>query len=563
MHLHKIFFSLLLFFLLKTDALTAQASFQWAKSNQGLLADEATAVALDALGNVYYAGNFEGVFDLDPSASTSTIASGGLKDNFIIKLDASGNFIWGKNFSGTNNSYITDIVADATNNIIIVGNLLGSADFDPSPSTFVLTAPGSSNAGFVSKLDFNGNYVWAKTYTSTTNASASSVEVDAASNIYIGGNFFGVIDLDPGASSINITTNNTSSNGFISRLNSSGIYLNHYVIGASSSDDSVRDLKFDNLSNSLYATSFVESLISGTGAYAGGIDVFFEKLNANLTAVWNKQFGGSGGEYPTTIDIDANGNVYLAGVFNGNCDFDPSISSSFTLASFNAVYDDIFISKYNATGNFVWAKQMGSNSLHDYCNGMVVNTTGVYITGAFQGSCDFDPSVTVNNLTSSGGQDIYIASVDLNGNYNFAHKYGSSGVETGISIASDGVNIYTVGYFSNTIDFDFTAGVNTHASLGGTDPFVHKMNLSSVGLQENTKSETHFYPNPANEELHFENYNGDKVILNIYDLTGKLIHTFTSSEKNFTISLNNVKKGIYILKRETNGKIATNKLLIN
>ncbi|MBL7912360.1 MAG: T9SS type A sorting domain-containing protein [Bacteroidia bacterium] len=563
MQINKFFLSVVVFFVVANKSLNAQLSFQWAKSNQGPLADEATSVALDALGNVYYAGNFEGVFDLDPGAGTSTVSSAGSKDNFIIKLDPAGAFIWGKVFSGANDSYITDLATDASNNIIVVGNLLGSADFDPSPSTFVLTAPGSSNAGFVTKLDMNGNYVWAKIFSSTTNASASSVEVDAASNVYIGGNFFGTIDLDPGTPIINVTTNISSSNGFICRLNSSGVYLNHYTLGIANYSESVRDLKLDNTTNSLFTTSFVEGQISGTGIYAGGIDVYFEKLNPNLTAVWNKQFGGSGGDYPTTIDIDASGNVYLAGVFNGNCDFDPGTTSSFTLASFNAVYNDIFVSKYNATGNFVWAKQIGSNSLHDYCNGMVVNTTGVYITGAFQGSCDFDPAVTVNNLTSSGGQDMYIAALDLNGNYNFAHKYGSSGTETGISIASDGVNIYTAGYFSNTIDFDFTTGVNTHVSLGGTDPIIHKMNLSSVSVKENNTNNLRFYPNPANEELHFENYNGNKVILNIYDLNRKLIYTFTSSEKNFTISLNKFEKGLYILKQETNGAITTSKLLIN
>lgn len=563
MYSHKIFFSLLLFLLLKTDAFTAQVSFQWAKSNQGLLADEATAVALDASGNVYYAGNFEGVFDLDPGVATSTVTSAGSKDNFIIKLDPTGTFIWGKVFSGANNSYITDIVTDAGNNIIVVGNLLGSVDFDPSPSTFVLTAPASSNGGFVSKLDANGNYVWAKTYTSTANASASSVEVDASSNIYVGGNFSGTIDLDPGTTNLFITTSTTNSNGFISKLNSSGAYINHYTLGINSSNESVRDLKFDSGSNSLFATSYVESLVSGTGIYAGAADVFFEKLNLNLTAVWNKQFGGSSGEYPTTIDLDVNGNVYIAGVFKGNCDFDPLATSSFSISSYNAVYDDVFISKYDMSGNFVWAKQLGSNSLNDYCNGMIVTNSGVHIVGAFQGTCDFDPSATVNNLTSSGGQDMYIASVDLNGNYNYAHKYGSSGVETGISIVSDGINIYSVGYFSNTVDFDFTAGVNTHVSAGNTDPIIHKMNLSSVSIQENNTNNLHFYPNPVNEELHFENYNSNKVILSIYDLTGKLIYTFTSSEKNFTVSLNNFRKGLYILKQETNGNIATSKLLKN
>ncbi len=561
--MNKFYLLLLVFFLVESKQLNAQVSFQWAKSNQGLLADEATAVALDALGNVYYAGNFEGVFDLDPSAGTSTVASTGLKDNFIIKLNAGGNFIWGKTFSGTNNSYITDIVIDASNDIIVVGNLLGTADFDPSSSSNVLTAPGTSNAGFVCKLDMNGNFVWAKIYSSLTNSSASCVEVDAASNIYVGGNFSGTVDLDPGISNINVTTNASNSNGFISRLNASGIYLNHYTLGISSSDESVRDLKFDNTTNSLFATSFVEGLISGTSNYAGGIDVYFEKLNSNLTAVWNKQFGGTGGDYPTAVDFDSNGNVYVSGNFNGTCDFDPSTTSSFTLASFHAVYSDVFVFKYDNAGNFIWAKQIGSNGLHDYCNRMIVNSTGVYFVGAFQGTSDFDPSATVVNLVSSGGQDMYIASLDLNGNYVYAQKYGSSGVESAISIATDGNNIYTVGHYSNSIDFDFTAGINTHVSLGGTDPVIHKMSLSTVRLKENSLDKLRFYPNPANEELHFENHNRELVDLNIYDLFGRLVYSTSSSEKNFTIVLNAVKKGIYILTQEINGEIVTSKLIIN
>ncbi len=164
----KIFISIILLALLGNKQALAQPNFAWAKSNQGLLSDQATAVAIDGSGNVYYAGDFEGTFDLDPTTGTSTVTSAGLKDNFVIKLDASGNFIWGKTISGSNNSYITDMVIDASSNIILVGNLLGTADFDPSTSNSLLAAPGTSNAGYVLKLDMNGNFVWAKIYSSLT-----------------------------------------------------------------------------------------------------------------------------------------------------------------------------------------------------------------------------------------------------------------------------------------------------------------------------------------------------------------------------------------------------------
>jgi hypothetical protein len=89
-----------------------------------------------------------------------------------------------------------------------------------------------------------------------------------------------------------------------------------------------------------------------------------------------------------SIDIDASGNVYTIGDFNGTSDFDPSSTGSYTLASLG--YSDVFISKVDGSGNFIWAKSIGGID-SDYGFSVSVDASGnVFATGQFDGTVDFD-----------------------------------------------------------------------------------------------------------------------------------------------------------------------------
>ena len=87
--------------------------------------------------------------------------------------------------------------------------------------------------------------------------------------------------------------------------------------------------------------------------------------NANAQALqWAKAMGGNGNARGNSIAIDSSGNVYTIGTFDTTSDFDPG-AGVFNLTSQN--YEDIFISKLDASGNFVWAKAMGGvNSDYGY-----------------------------------------------------------------------------------------------------------------------------------------------------------------------------------------------------
>ncbi|SVC88097.1 uncharacterized protein METZ01_LOCUS340951, partial [marine metagenome] len=66
---------------------------------------------------------------------------------------------------------------------------------------------------------------------------------------------------------------------------------------------------------------------------------------------------------PTSIGVDASGNVYVTGYFNGTRDFDPGAGT--TNLTSNGSYD-IFFAKYNSSGELVWAKSVGSSKA-DWC----------------------------------------------------------------------------------------------------------------------------------------------------------------------------------------------------
>ena len=100
-----------------------------------------------------------------------------------------------------------------------------------------------------------------------------------------------------------------------------------------------------------------------------------------------------------------------------------------------------------------------------------------YLTGFFQGTVDFDPSGTTQNLTSSGNGDIFLAKYDPLGNYLWAISMGSSEFDEGKSIALDNNgNIYLAGRFRQTVDFDPSANTNSLTSNGDSDGFVAKYN---------------------------------------------------------------------------------------
>ncbi len=143
-----------------TIKLTSNGNLTWAKAFVGG-ASEGKSIAVDNIGDVYTLGTFNDSTDFDPGNGTYKLAPNGGKDILLSKLDANGNFLWGKNFGGVGN-FGNDVgyslVVDNAGAVYATGNFSDTADFDPSPAVFNLVSNGNTYSDvFVFKYHYCGS----------------------------------------------------------------------------------------------------------------------------------------------------------------------------------------------------------------------------------------------------------------------------------------------------------------------------------------------------------------------------------------------------------------------
>jgi uncharacterized membrane protein YqhA len=450
--------------------LDANGNFVWAKQLGGFSSDVGFSIALDAAGNVYTTGWFANTADFDPGVGTFNLISVvGSIDVFISKLDASGNFIWAQQLAGASGDIAYDITVDAAGNVYTTGSFFGTSDFDPGPGFFSMTSNGGNDI-FISKLDASGNFVWAKKMGGSANDVGYSITVDASGNVHTTGSFDGTVDFNPGVGTFNLVSIG-STDIFISKLDALGNYVWAKSMGASNTDEG-RNIKVDAAGN-IYTTGYFIGTVDfdpGATTYSlaslvASVDIFISKLDAAGNFVWARSMGGNLNDYGFSIALDASGNVYTTGLFRLTADFDPG-AGVFNLTSTGV--DDIFISKLNSSGNFVWAKRMGGAST-DVGNSIVVDaSSNVYSTGYFGGTANFDPGPGLF-LSSAGLADIFVHKIcqafpQVPGNIN-----GNTTVCSGVT------NVYSVnpvqgatGYtWSLPVGWSGTSTTNTISATAG------------------------------------------------------------------------------------------------
>ena len=473
-----------LFYILILANANAQ-TFVWAKAMGGSNSDYSAAVAVDAAGNVYTTGYFIGTADFNPGAGVSNFTSLGLSDVFISKLDAAGNFIWAKRLGGISWNDGSKLALDAAGNIYILGNFFGTVDFDPGAGTANLTSAGDYDM-FVCKLDAAGNYVWAKRIGNANGDYIWAIDFDAAGNIYTAGNFYGTVDFNPNAGVFNLSSG-VSQAFFFSKWDNAGNFLWAKSIAGTNINIGYA-IVVDAIGNE-YITGGYSNTIDfdpGVGVFnltsVGSQDIFVMKLDATGHFVWAKSMGGTNYDGGISIEMDnATGNIYTTGTFSGTADFNPGIGVANITSS---AFYDIYISKLDAAGNFIWAKSFAGSD-YEYSYHINLDALGnVYTCGCFPGTVDFDPGAGVFNLSPLGIQDIFIAKLNSAGNFVWAKAMrGSNNVGCAISLSIDAFdNIYTTGFFSNTVDFNPDAGIFNLTAVGDADIFVHKMALGNTPL---------------------------------------------------------------------------------
>ncbi|TAE60744.1 MAG: T9SS C-terminal target domain-containing protein [Bacteroidetes bacterium] len=451
-----------LFFLISALAGQSQSvQYKWAQAIGSTGGVSQKAACSDPSGNLISIGNFTGTMDINPGPGTSVIYSGASPGDsatttYIVKLDSTGLFLWGKKLVASGGLGRQNIQTDSLGNIYISGTFNGTLDLDPGVGTTLITG---NVASALLKYSPGGVLLWAKVLTSGSQSSCQihKISVSASGNIAALGAYYGTIDLDPDAGVASPGTA-LSDDIFIARYTSSGAYVWSGRIEGPGSDDPFAITQEE--SGEIYITgNFQATADFDPGAGVANLTTteirasFVAKYDAAGNYLWANSFGQS---ISRGVETDTNGNVYIGGVFSGTLVFPAPLGNTSVSIPNSGNNSNIYFAKITSAGSLIWAKAIGS-AYADNLLAIEVSEGGeVYLSGSYDGSMDLDPGPGTVNVAPSAGSDILLAKYTSNGEYvwSLLPEGSPQSTERGNVVLGTNRSLYLWGGFYAPIDFD-------------------------------------------------------------------------------------------------------------
>jgi hypothetical protein len=329
-------------------------------------------------------------------------------------------------------------------------------------TTFILFVSLSINA--------QQNLVWAKKMSPGNNFYAAPLLAsDNNNNIYNCQAFTGTIDVDPGPSQTNLSSQGQE-DFYISKLDGLGNLVWAKKFGGSQSE-TVSGFVADTSGNCYVIGTFSNSFDADPSSSsstlltsAGFNDVFVIKIDSSGSFVWAASFGGSMFDGACSVSLDNFNNLYVYGLYFSTIDADPG-ASNVPIGTLNNMHMSII--KLNSSGQFILAAEnasMSSNGAFGVSFKTPIafdNLNNIYVAGVFNGSFDANPGTSNTNVVSNGSaNDIFIQKLDPNFNLLWVKKISSSSVESLTAISADiNNNVILLGSYQNTLDIDPGTGV--------------------------------------------------------------------------------------------------------
>lgn len=398
--------------------------------------------------NLVTFGKFVDSIDFDPGPGSFMITAAG-EDNYLQKLDSNGNFKWAFSLDGLGNSpSISAMTIDQNDNIIITGELSGTADFDPSPGYYYLSATinTATHDLFIAKYDSSGGLIWAKTIGSPNDAEkVVSITTDKSNNILLLACFSSNTDCDPNNGTIFLPSGTN-----MVKLGSTGntIWAKHisnenfYMIADQYDNPSqYRVIKTDK-NNNIYTAGVLASSndfdpgpnqfnLTGTASY-------LQKLDSNGNFKWAKKFGVELLFIPR-IDIDTSDNVFFVS-YHDSMD--------------NSTYIPVghYIHKLDGGGNTIWRDEINVNQPWVNMKSIKADVHG-NLLAVFS---TYDPFQikTPNGITSYLGGHSVLMNLNPNGGLNKIQLQQHGSIQA-ITTKSD--DLFISGTLDGSLDIDFSS----------------------------------------------------------------------------------------------------------
>ena len=267
----------------------------------------------------------------------------GFHDNWILKLDNSGNILWEKSYGFSGHDHAYGLIATSEGGFFMTGFLDVTASGGEGNDTASRTTNRHGVGEFwCHKLDANGDLQWRRYFGGSNNDRSFSV-VQANDGGYVIAGFSESMDFD-------ITSNQGSYDYWVIKLDVDGNLVWQKTLGGSGIDQS----------RSIVATNDNGYIIAGNSFSSdgdvtdnkGGSDFWLTKLDDDGNIVWKKNYGGSDFDFASSIRKGQTG--YIVSGYSKSSDRD---------LSNNKGDNDFWVIKIDESGNLLWQKNFGGSGL--------------------------------------------------------------------------------------------------------------------------------------------------------------------------------------------------------
>ncbi|MEQ2006712.1 MAG: immunoglobulin domain-containing protein, partial [Limisphaerales bacterium] len=367
---------------------SASGTVLWARKVGGTGDESGFGVAAVANGDVFFCGRFQNTANF----GTTNLTASGVGDLFLARYDSNGNLIWARKAGGAGDDSAYAVAADAAGNAYVSGEFNGTTDL----GGIQFVSGSASGNGFVAKYGPTGALVWASALSGTGTPTARKIRLDGATNVYVAGSFQGTIQfVTPFLSSAG------SDDAYVLKLSSAGVtqWVQQFGAGAS---DAIGALDLGPDGSVHVAGNFRGSVAFGTNTLnnIGGADVFTAKLDPAGNVLWARQAGGGGTDGASSVSVDPQGKVFVAGTYNNAATF-----SATPLASSGA--SDLFVVHYDANGIQRWVRSSSNGQNITGTEIATDSTVGLLVSGEFLGNLALDAIP----LSSLGQRDVFHARI--------------------------------------------------------------------------------------------------------------------------------------------------------
>ena len=369
-------------------------------------------ISLDSAGNILTAGFFAGVIDFAPGKPQSWRTSTDAAGSFVSRLSPAGKYAGALTIGGAGLVVANAVAADAEGNLWITGYFEQDADFDPTAGNTVLSTGGA----FIAKYDSRWALQLAKRIGDTALNAGTSLKIDPAGAVYVAGYYSGSPDFDIGNGVYRMTASGVT-DGFVLKITNAGKFS--YVRGRENAP--VESIALGSANQLVLAGGAVTRLAQETPDYS-----------------LSRLFGDGNLQVQAMVVDDAD-DLYITGTFSDTLTFGAGAGQvQFTSAGGT----DVFIGKFCNKCNITWGKVIGGPG-DDSAAEIALGADGsIAVTGIFQETTDVDPSAGTHDLTSAGGDDVFLLKLNAAGGFAWAQRIGDAHDDIAGAVATAGESVY-------------------------------------------------------------------------------------------------------------------------